>query len=480
VKFLASVHLGVGGWSVIIHHSAFKSSFFRLLGACRLKKRILVLLAGLWAISVLLSCGGKGKAPTVSGLPNRVLASQGVTTGLTFGGLVIINGHNDSLPRIAPLGAGSSPGLMAISPTRNIAAAVDASSNTVYAINTVKESGIGSVHLPAPTTSLVLPTADQIGYAAVPSATVNGFVFQGAVATMQFASGSFTLIAVSNAQTVVANQNGTKLLVFSNDSDSITVLSPGVAVPPIDTSCETNPPNAVCTIVPGFNRPVNAIVNGNTAYVFNCGFECGGTQQASIALFDLGSLTITATVPVNGATWGFLSGTTLYVAGNGTPTGPLCSSLTNSINPKTSSTYCGTLDIVDLSTMTNPYFNNPANEIAIPDGYHDRMDMSLNGQLFIGSKNCTNIGNPINPSGEVRGCLAIYNTAKNEVVIPPDNGNVDGLQSFTSRNIEYVAQGGSLRVYDTTRNVLLINNFLPQGTINIVGYIGDVKAIDFF
>ena len=55
-----------------------------------------------------------------------------------------------------------------------------------------------------------------------------------------------------------------------------------------------------------------------------------------------------------------------------------------------------------------------------------------------------------------------------------------GLQGFTSRNIEYVAQGGALRVYDTTRDVLLINDFLPQGTINLTGFVGDIKAIDFF
>jgi len=80
----------------------------------------------------------------------------------------------------------------------------------------------------------------------------------------------------------------------------------------------------------------------------------------------------------------------------------------------------------------------------------------------------------------VRGCLAIYNTTNNTVVFPPDNGNVDGLQGFTQRNVEYVAEGGFLRVYDTTRNVLLINDFLPEGTIDVVGYIGDAKAIDFF
>jgi hypothetical protein len=38
-----------------------------------------------------------------------------------------------------------------------------------------------------------------------------------------------------------------------------------------------------------------------------------------------------------------------------------------------------------------------------------------------------------------------------------------------------------LFVYDTTKDILYINaDLLPQGTINIVGYVGDVKAIDFF
>ncbi len=43
-----------------------------------------------------------------------------------------------------------------------------------------------------------------------------------------------------------------------------------------------------------------------------------------------------------------------------------------------------------------------------------------------------------------------------------------------------MAEGGQLRVYDTTKDILLINDFVPQGTIDIVGFVGDVKAIDFF
>jgi hypothetical protein len=450
------------------------------LGAFRLNRRIFVAVAGLCALLSLISCGGygtKGYLPP-SRLLTRVLASQGVTSTFSFGSLRIINGQNDTLPAVAPMGAGSSPSLMVISPTRNILAAFDPSSNGVFAVNTVTEQSLGSVRLPGLTSSIVLPTASPIGYAGVPTATVNGFAFLGAVEVLNLSAGAITTtIGVTNAQTVIANATGTQLLVFSNDSDSITVLTPGNAVPPVDTSCFSNPPNAVCSIVPGFDRPVTAIINGTTAYILNCGAECGGIQ-ASVQTLDLTTFAVGTPIPVNGATVGLLSGSKLYVAGKGTGTGPLCSSIPSAAT--TAATYCGTLDIVDLGTMTDPYFNDPTTEIAIPDGYHHRIDMSVNGQLFIGSRTCTNVGDVNNPSGEVRGCLAIYNTTTNAVVIPPDNGDVTGLQSFTQRNVEYVAEGGVLRVYDTTKNILLINKFVPKGTINVVGYVGDVKAIDFF
>jgi hypothetical protein len=396
-----------------------------------------------------------------------VLASQGVSSTASPG-LVIIDGHYDIIPSIPRIGAGNAPGLMAISPSRKIVAAFDASSNTAYAANTTTEADIGNVRLAGPTSSMVLPTAASIGYAAVPAAAIQGFSLTGAVQVMNFSGGAVTTsIAVSNAQTVISNASGTQLVVFSNDSNSVTVLSPGAAVPPLDTSCLSNTPNAVCAVVPGFDRPVYGIINGNTAYILNCGPQCGG-GQASVMVFDLPSLTITKTIPVDAATWALLSGTTLYVAGT-SPTNHACTGET------TSASTCGRLDIVDLGSGT------VTGSAVITDGYHWRMDMTTNGQIFIGSYNCTNIGNANNPSGEVRGCLSIYKITEKSVVIPPYNGNVNGLQGFTTRNIEYVAQNGSLFVYDTTKDVLYINtDLLPQGTINIVGYVGDVKAIDFF
>jgi hypothetical protein len=412
--------------------------------------------------------------------------SNEVTSANSFGGLVVINGNVDILARVPPVSAGSSPSLMAITPARNLLAAFDVSSNNVYAISTTTEKSIGQVRLPGPTSSMVMPTSTAVGFAAVPSANIPGYPVLGAAEVMNFSSGTLTTIAVNNAQTVVANNTGSQLLVFSNDSNSIVLLNPADAIPPVDMSCypaldpnpQQNPP--VCTIINGFDRPVFAVVSGSTAYVLNCGAECGGTQ-ASIQTLDLNSLAVGPPIPVNGATWAYLSGTKLYVAGDGTPTGQLCSSLTSSINAKTAATYCGTLDIVDLTSMTDPYFNSPGAEIAIPDGYHDRMDMSSDGQLFVGSRMCTNVGDVNNPIGEVRGCLAILNTNTGAMVIPPDNGDVTGLQSFTSRDVEYVAEDGNLRVYDTLTDALLINqDYLPLGTIPVVGYAYDVKAIDFF
>jgi len=443
-----------------------------------LNRRVLVLALGVCASLGLISCGGSNTSKNPAQLPERVMASQGATSAGSIGGLVVVNGYNDTFSRGSGVSAGSSPSLMAISPTRNVLAAFDASSNTVYGINTVNATGMGHVQLPGLTSSMVVPTSSPTGYAAVPAASVDGFSFTGAVEEMNLSSGGLiATIAVTSAQTVVSNSVGTELLVFSSDSNSVTVLFPGNVSPPVDTSCLSNTPNSVCAIVPGFDRPVNAVISGTTAYILNCGAECGGVQ-ASVQTLDLGSLTAGTPIPVNGATIAFLSGSSLYVAGNGSPTGPLCTSITTAA--PTAAQYCGTLDIVNLNTMTDPYFNSPATEIAIPDGYHDRIDMSVNGQLFVGSYNCTNVGNAGNPVGEVRGCLSIYNTTNNSMIFPPDNGNVDGLQSFTTREIEYVAEGGNLRVYDTNFDTLLINDYVPEGSINIVGYVGDVKAIDFF
>ena len=86
------------------------------------------------------------------------------------------------------------------------------------------------------------------------------------------------------------------------------------------------------------------------------------------------------------------------------------------------------------------------------------------------------------PRGKCAAVSPSYNTTNAAVVIPPDNGDVTGLQSFTTRDVEYVAEGGNLRVYDTR----IDGCGHPPTTLSkpepslITGKIIDVKAIDFF
>jgi hypothetical protein len=399
-----------------------------------------------------------------SKLTTRVFASQSISSPTSGAGLVIINASNDTLARASGISAGQSPGLMALSPERAVVLVFDSATNTVQVASSQRETLTGSIQLAGPTTSMVAPTS-SVGYAAVPTAVLNGFP-PGAVEIMNIAAGGITAtISVPNAQTVVANSEGTQLLVFSSDSDSVTIVSP----------FSLNGGTPVTTTVPGFDRPVNAIFAGNgLAYVLNCGPECGSASaSASVQVLNLGTTpSAGASVAVDGATIGWLNGSTLYVAG--TAAASPSNSSPNNLCTGTMAPTCGRLDIVDLSSMT------VTGSAVITDGYHDRIDMSGDGQLFIGAHTCSNVGNVNAPQGEVRGCLSIFNTTTSAVVIPPDNGDVTGLQGFTGRFVEYVAEGGNLRVYDTTKDKLLLNNLITTGTIGITGQIIDVKAVDFF
>lgn len=409
----------------------------------------------------LVSCGG-GTHITLppSALTTRVLGSQSVSSLTASPGLIVINGELDTLAHASEIGAGNSPGLMAISPQRATLLVFDSSTNGVSIVNTKTETMSGTIQLPGPTTSMVA-VSNSTGYAAVPGAPLIGAP-PGAVEVMDLPTDIITdSIGIPNAQTVVSSPSGNQLLVFSNDSNTVTVVTPLVQ--------NTGAP-LTATVV-GFDRPVYAVFSsdGSTAYILNCGAQCGGTQ-ASVQTLTMATLAVGTPVPVDAATIALLNGSSLYVAG--TPvTKNSCTGQT------TAATTCGRLDIIDLGSMT------VTGSVVITDGYHDRIDISNNGQLFIGSHTCTNIGNVNNVAGEVRGCLSIFDTTKagnTTAVIPPDNGDVTGLQSFGTRYVEYVAEGGNLRVYDTTIDSLLLNSYISTGTITITGQITDIKAVDFF
>lgn len=276
----------------------------------------------------------------------------------------------------------------------------------------------------------------------------------GAIEVLNLASPAISsTISVPAAHYVVSSHNGNRLLVFSDNSDTVTV---------IDT-------NNIGTVQPitsgigGFDRPVYAFFSSddNTAYVLNCGPECGGTA-ASIQPVDLTTNTLSgAPIPVAAASVGLVQGTTLYVAGT-PPTAPANSCTGES----TAATTCGRLSVVDLNAKT------VSASYVITDGYHIRMGLSDNGRLFIGARNCTNISIS---GGEVRGCLSIFDTLSPTVVIPPQVGDATGVQPIAKRNICYVVQNGQFFIYDTTTDKI----HPTATTIILNGQLVDVIAPDF-
>jgi hypothetical protein len=197
--------------------------------------------------------------------------------------------------------------------------------------------------------------------------------------------------------------------------------------------------------VPGFARPINAFFSSdsNTAYVLNCGPECGSSEPASVARFDIPSKTITASVPVGGASVGLMNGNTLYLAGSPVP-------------PGTSSSY----DAVDVGNMSRITMNS----IAIGDGFHTTMALATNNKLYIGANSCSNT---------VTGCLSVVDVSTNTAQDPlPPRGVITSLLSLKNRNVIYAVEGGVLHIYDTNTDTL-------QGTqLTFTGALYSIVQVD--
>jgi hypothetical protein len=426
-------------------------------------KRALILVSFLLPVSLLfLSCGSSSSSSgsTGSGLKFRAFISQDVNAGNVTPGVQIIDAAKDVRAPVASISAGATPGLMVVTPNRVQTLVFSPADNNLTFISNAGESASGRITLPSFTESIVVSPDSLTGYVALPTAFVGGHN-PGVLDIINLNNGAVTAgINIPAVHFLALGHSGNRLLAFSDNSNSVAVISFG-----------TGPPTV--TFVDGFDRPVTAFFSGddNTAFVVNCGAECGGSQ-ASVQKLDLTNTTcppfgVCPPSPVPVATVAVVAGTTMYLAGTPVPNpDPLpCTGQT------TAATSCGLLTIFDLNSMS---VVNPA-PIIITDGHHNRMALGANGQLFVGAKTCTEIIPPIPqpPDVEVRGCLSIYNTQTGAVVIPPANGDVTGIEPIPNRTVVYLAQGGELQIYDTTTDKLQTTQ------IDISGEVIDVKTVDF-
>jgi len=412
---------------------------------------IAVLIAG---SVTLISCGSSSgnNQQTGSGLKSRAFVSNALAptgTGSNLPVLDIVDASTDTFSgfTVGLSGTLSHPGPMLLSPDHTFTLVASPIDHAIGVVNNSGESVSGTISLPDFASSMAIAPDNATAYAALRNAPVAGQP-QGAVEVLSVAGASISAtIPVANVRYLFLDPLGVRILTFSDGSNQATAITTA------NIGTATDPRSYICC----FDNPVGAIFadDGNTAYVLECGPECGGSS-AAVSKVDMTAGLVTNRIPVPGATVAVIKGTTLWTAG--TPPGTACGSGTAAAN-------CGTLTPVDLSALT------AGTPQIITDGFHNHMELTTDGQLFIGAINCTEINVPAGGgnAGETRGCLSIYNTVSPAVVVPPAAGDVTGIAPILGRAVVYVVQGGALDIYDTTKDQLQTTQ------VTIVGQLYDVK-----
>jgi hypothetical protein len=273
---------------------------------------------------------------------------------------------------------------------------------------------------------------------------------------------------------VSINPSGTAALAFVQDSNavySVYKLQTNQKVPSNAIDCEPQNLPVYCVLpVPGtFDRPTKAVfsADGATAFVLNCGPECGGTQ-ASVSYLPVAGIVIqsgapippgapnqvTAVVPVPGGTTDALqNGDLLYLAGQ-------------QLQPD--GYFAGNLSIMDVAgqKITSSY--------SISDGTHLKMAFADNNTLWIGSLLCTQGERYHQGATTNLGCITMFNTSSNSVtMIDSYKGDGTGIAAVTGLNKVYTAEGGQVYIYNTVDGSSLDNS-----QVTVTGTAYDVAYMD--
>jgi hypothetical protein len=226
-----------------------------------------------------------------------------------------------------------------------------------------------------------------------------------------------------------------------------------------------------------FDRPVKAVfsADGGTAYVLNCGPECGGTVssvsplpvapliyligQQSGALPNHTALA-NSTIPIpGGASNALVNSSTLYVVGQ---------------KYMPDAYWGGYLTVVNLLTNSVvPSTGSVPNPVSISDGTPGAMSRMLladDNTLWIGMTQCTN-GERANNHLSY-GCLTMYNTSTSKVtLLEPYIGDATGIAAVTGLHKIYTAEGGQIYIYSTVDGTAIDNQYVTvTGTAYDVAY----------
>ncbi len=265
---------------------------------------------------------------------------------------------------------------------------------------------------------------------------------------------------------------------------------------PVNTGTATQP----------FDHPIGAYfsLDGTTAYILNCGAECGGSTSSvtflqesalNINSYTLGPVananSFVSNTPVpGGATVALSDGKTLYIAGQQLQSDGL---------------FAGRLTTINLATAAT----NPAGAVtgtySISDGNHTKLLFADDNTLWIGSQACANgerahqaaIGNT-SQAGNYN-CLTRFDRgALSAAIVPAVNsnggasvpypntdqnqyyyGDLSGLCWVQNLHKVYTAYGGQVHAFNTADGSEINNvNIIVQGTALDVAYMDALTDVD--
>ena len=365
-----------------------------------------------------------GRPIPPSGLLQRVMAAYSANG--SSGGLEILDGYRDlrgnvqnTITHFAISGFSEADPIQIINyPEETTGYVLSENDGNLTTINYGKETSVG--------------VAAGFG-AGTPSAAAspNGVTFIGAAEQagtfgMNIGGGQYSF-SLPNVYKVVVDQGNTVMLAMVRNSNTLyrIVKLPATTtpvIPPGSVDCQPLLLPTFCVVPVGgpanaYDRPSNVYfsLDGTTAYVLNCGPECGGTT-AGVTFLQMAALEFTNVPTVNplsaaapsplqplpvanpvpipgGVTVALSDATNLYLAGQQLQSNGL---------------FAGNLTLLNLATYS------AGAPVSIADGTHTRLLFADDNTLWVGASQCAN---------GVRASLAAQQVAANQNTTQAANYN---------------------------------------------------------
>ena len=415
-----------------------------------------------------------GRSLPPSGILNRVLIAVQNPGALAKGTLSIVDAYydvrhsyNDKIPSFSIAGySGADPLTIQNMPEEQAGAVYGAGDGSYALLNYAQEKQTTTLTLSGASSSVFISRDQRYVFAA--NQAVHTLTIQDRTLGTSYG------LNLPNIYRVSTNPSGSAALAFVQDSNSvysIYKLQANQQTPANAVDCEPQNLPVYCILpVPGtFDRPTKAVfsADGTTAFILNCGPECGGVQ-ASVSFLPVAGIIIqsgapvppgaptnvTATIPIPGGVTDAIANANLqYLSGQ-------------QLQPD--GYFAGFLSILDTNAkaVTGSY--------SIADGTHLRMLFGDDNTLWVGSLLCTQGERYHQGATTNLGCLTMFNTSSNSVtMIDSYKGDATGIAAVISLHKVYTAEGGQVYIYSTVDGSALDNS-----QVTVVGTAYDVAYMD--